>query len=138
VGIQGYGYSDGDGEVQATFRPTFQFRRDMKFRINPYLELYGSVGSKRDLDGSPYWIIDNRVYGGPGVVFAHVSNRERTRYFADVGYFADTFTGPFLRISGGLTTNLGPFWFITGSFDYFEQDLYYSNGFTLQLRHVLR
>ncbi|RKQ49638.1 uncharacterized protein DUF2194 [Roseivirga pacifica] len=132
-------YTTGALELAVTGRAYFNFNRDHKSRFSPFAEVFGSTANTVQENGNPFWMIDNRVYGGGGFAWTYGEDQTKKLYARiEGGYFLDSYTDSFLRLTGNFGFPIKEFTYVTGQFEFFNQALYYSNGFQIGLKHYFR
>lgn len=126
-----------EGAITGTF--FYNTKRGTGSRFSPYAEAFVSAANENLEDGNPYWIVDNRFYGGGGLAWTYGQDQSRKLYVRiEAGAFYDSYTESFVRLSGNFAFPLKEYTFVTGRFEYFNQAIYYSNGFQFGIKHYFR
>ncbi|MGW8121255.1 DUF2194 domain-containing protein [Roseivirga echinicomitans] len=130
-------YTNGGAEAALTSRLYANFKRENESRFSPFAELFVSAANRSQENGNPYWMVDSRLYSGGGLAWAYGKDERKLRSKIEVGYFFDSYTDGFLRVTGNVSFPIKEFTFVTGQFELFNQSLYYSNGVQLGIKHFL-
>jgi len=130
-------YTNGGMEGALTSRLFANLKRANKSRFSPFAELFASAANTSQENGNPYWIIKSRLYGGGGLAWTYGENERKLKSRIEAGYFFDSYTDGFLRVTGNVSFPIKEFTFVTGQFELFNQSLYYSNGVQFGIKHFL-
>ena len=136
-GLVGSYYTNGGFEGALTSRLFANFNRENKSRFSPFAELFVSAANVNQESGSPYWVIDNRIYGGGGLAWTYGQDERKFRGRLEGGYFFDSYTDGFMRITGDVSFPIKDFTYFTARFEIFNESLYYSNGVQFGIKHFL-
>ncbi|WP_273520442.1 DUF2194 domain-containing protein [Roseivirga sp.] len=132
-------YTTGAVEGALTGRFFFNTKKGTGSRFSPYAEAFVSGANENQEDGNPYWIIDSRFYGGGGLAWTYGQDQSGKLYVRlEAGAFHDSYTDNFIRFTGNFAFPIKEFTYVTGQFEYFNQALYYSNGFQFGIKHFFR
>lgn len=132
-------YTTGALEGALTGRFFYNTKKGTGSRFSPYAEAFVSGANENQEDGNPYWIIDSRFYGGGGLAWTYGQDQSRKLYVRlEAGAFYDSYTDNFIRFTGNFAFPIKEFTYVTGQFEYFNQALYYSNGFQFGIKHYFR
>lgn len=132
-------YTTGAVEGSLTGRLFYNTKTGTGSRFSPFAEAFVSGSNENQPDGNPFWIIDSRFYGGGGLAWTYGRDQSRKLYARlEAGAFYDTYTDNFLRFTGNFSFPIKKFTYITGQFEFFNQALYYSNGFKFGIKHYFR
>jgi len=132
-------YTTGAIEGALTGRFFYNTKKGSGSRFSPYAEAFVSAANENQEDGNPYWIIDGRFYGGGGLAWTYGRDQSRQLYVRlEAGAFYDSYTDNFVRFTGNFAFPIKEFTYVTGQFEYFNQALYYSNGFQFGIKHYFR
>ncbi|WP_420385704.1 DUF2194 domain-containing protein [Roseivirga sp.] len=132
-------YTTGALEASLTGRFFYNTKLGTGSRFSPFAEAFVSGANALQEDGNPFWIIENRFYGGGGLAWTYGRDQSRKLYArVEAGAFYDSYTDSFLRLTGNFSFPIKKFTYITGQFEFFNQALYYSNGFQFGLKHYFR
>ncbi|SCY09705.1 hypothetical protein SAMN02927903_00748 [Flavobacterium caeni] len=123
-------------EVAATLRLAWDNGEEKKSKFVPFLEGQYSVGSRDQSTGIPYWMIDNRMYGGGGLGWSYGLGDFRSK--VEAAHFFDDYSGNFQRYNGTIQYQLFDFTAIMLNFEFFAQDKYYSNTVQLGIKYNLK
>ncbi|HEX9979133.1 MAG TPA: DUF2194 domain-containing protein [Flavobacterium sp.] len=117
--------------------------KDKKSRFLPFVEgsfTQASVG-EADFDlatGYPYWIIDERFYGGGGLGWKFGLSEDDFRARVEASYFFDSYSDNFQRYTGEVAYQLFDFTMITASFEVYAQSKFYSNILQFGVKYNLK
>lgn len=132
-------YTTGAVEGALTGRFFYNTKKGTGSRFSPYAEAFVSGSNENQEDGNPYWIIDSRFYGGGGLAWTYGREQSKKLYVRlEAGAFYDSYTDNFVRFTGSFAFPFKKFTYVTGQFEYFNQALYYSNGFQFGIKHYFR
>lgn len=128
-------FADYDDAIEGalTLRMAWDNGAEKRSKFIPYLEGQYALGSRNLTVGFPYWMIDERLYGGGGLGWAY--NAKNFNSKLEAGYFLDDYSGNFQRYSGRVEYQLLDFTAISLNFEFFAQDKYYSNSLQLGIKH---
>ena len=133
-----YTFDSGVFEAAATGRLDYNIKPLARSRFSPYGEVFGSVANSTIENGNPFWVVSERYYLGGGFAWKYGNQQPGELYLgADAGAFYDSYTGTFLRLSGTFSFPVKKYIHVNGQFEYFSQDLYYSNGFRFGISYFL-
>ncbi len=107
-----------------------------KSKFIPFLETQGSIGSRNLTVGYPYWMINNRFYGGGGLAWEFLNGNFHSK--VEGGYFLDDYSGNFQRLSGNMSYQLFDFTELTLALEIFEESKFYSNSIQLGVKYNLK
>lgn len=130
-------YTNGGAEAALTSRLFVNLKRENKSRFSPFAEIFMSASNKSQENGNPYWIISSRFYGGGGLAWINGKDERKLKSRVEAGYFFDSYTNGFLRVTGNLSFPIKEFTYVTTQFELFNQSLYYSNGIQFGIKHFL-
>lgn len=130
-------YTNGGLEGALTSRLFANLKRANKSRFSPFAELFVSAANTSQENGNPYWIIKSRLYGGGGIAWTYGRDERKLKSRIEAGYFFDSYTDGFLRVTGNVSFPIKEFTYVTTQFELFNQSLYYSNGVQLGIKHFL-
>lgn len=132
-------YTTGALEGSLTGKLFYNAKKGTGSRFSPFAEAFVSGSNDNQPDGNPFWIIDSRFYGGGGLAWTYGRDQSRKLYARlEAGAFYDTYTDNFLRFTGNFSFPIKKFTYVTGQFEFFNQALYYSNGFKFGIKHYFR
>jgi hypothetical protein len=135
LAVVGSYYTNGGIEGALTGRLFANLKRENKGFFSPFAEVFVSASNKNQPNGNPYWIIDNRFYGGGGLAWTYGRDERKLKARVEAAYFYDSYTSSFLRVTGNLSFPVREFTYVTTQFELFNQSLYYSNGFQFGIKH---
>ncbi len=135
--LEGQNYRIDNYDATADAALTAKFSWDdgekIKSRFIPFVEGQYSRGTRDLASGYPYWMVRERLYGGGGLAYALNLPNFYTRL--EGSYFLDTFSDSFQRYSGTVTYQLWNFSALSATFEFFNQQKYYSNAISFGLKH---
>jgi len=153
VSLEGNGYTNAitDGayrighsyEGSATVKAAWDNGKPKKMRFIPFVEgtyTQATIG-KFYLDpsiGYPYWIIDDRQFGGGGLGWKYGLEESNLQARVDAAYFFDSYTQHFSRFTGELAWQIFDFTQITANFEVYAQKQYYSNAVQFGVKYNLK
>ncbi len=129
-----------DSNYDATLVSRFQtpiYHKKNVLKISPLLEAAYNKSSADGIQVFPYWITDKRVFGGTGLIFDLGSEKTKFNLNLEATYFLEQNENDFQRYTGELSYKLLPFTKITGSYQFFTIENFYSNEFLFGLVHEL-
>lgn len=135
LAVVGSYYTNGGIEGALTGRLFANLKRENKSFFSPFAEVFLSASNKNQPNGNPYWIIDNRFYGGGGLAWTYGRDERKLKARVEAAYFYDSYTSSFLRVTGNISFPLREFTYVTTQFELFNQALYYSNGIQFGIKH---
>ena len=105
-------------------------------KVYPYLESEYSAGSKNRPSGYPYWVLNNRFYGGGGVGLKYgIDNQTKIVFSTEAANFIDDYTDNFTRFTGQTSIRFLKYYLFKASFEYYIQSEYYSNRFNFGVQY---
>ena len=129
-------------EGSATAKITWDDGKPRKSIFLPFVE--GSV-SQASMgytlmnlsSGYPYWLIDNRLFGGGGLGWKYGLDEDPFNARVEAAHFFDDYTGQFQRYSGKTSFRIFGYTAITASFEIYAQSKFYSNNIQFGVKHFL-
>lgn len=110
-----------------------------KISLNPFVEGQISFASTDRVNSYPYWVINNRYFGGSGLGLTYGEKyNSRTFFSIDGAYFLDDYTDAFTRFTGSTSLQFLKYFVFKGGFEYYLQSEYYSNRFNFGLKYYLK
>lgn len=109
-----------------------------KNKFIPYLETSASKGTANFSGGYPFWMLEERLFGGGGVEWKYGLEQDKFRINIDAGHFVDTFADEFQRFTGTINYRFLNYWVFNGSFQWFNQSEFYSNTFNFGLKYYFK
>jgi len=132
-------YTDKVLSAALSGKITYSIIKNTLVNIYPYLESEYSLGTKNRPAGYPYWIINNRVYGGGGVGFKYgVDDQSKIVFTTEAAHFIDDYSDSFSRFTGKTSIRILKYYLLQASFEYYIQSEYYSNRFNFGLKYNLK
>lgn len=122
----------------ATMRINWENGEPKKMKFIPFLETSASKGTIDLPGGYPYWMLEDRLFGGGGLQWKLGLDEDNLKINLEAGYFVDTFSDEFQRITGSVSYRVFNYWQINGSIELFNQDKFYSNTFNFGLKYNFR
>lgn len=96
-----------------------------KFYINPAL-------------GYPYWMLDERLYGGGGLGWKYGKSDENFTSRVEAAWFADDYSKSFERYTGEVAYQLFDYTEINATFEIYAQSKFYSNALLFGVKYNLK
>lgn len=114
-----------------------------KYRFLPFVEstrTQASLGKSTVplSTGYPYWMIDDRFFGGGGLGFAIGKTEDDFNMRVEGGWFKDDYASEFTRLVGNVNYQIFDFTSISASFEFYVQAKFYSNAFQVGIKHNLK
>jgi len=131
-------------EVILTSKTIWDDGADVKWRFLPFVEAsfsQGSVGESYNANtdyGYPYWLLDERLYGGGGVGFRYGKMDSNLTARLEAAYFADDYSASFMRYTGEANWQIFDYTALSLNIEMYTQDKFYSNAFLLGVKHNLK
>ncbi len=88
--------------------------------------------------GYPYWMIDDRLYGGGGVGWKHGLESGNLQSKLEATWFFDDYTNSFQRYTGEIAWQIFDYTAITASFEVYAQDKFFSNTVRFGVKYNLK
>lgn len=133
-----YAFDAGVFEAAASARLSYNINPLARSKFSPYAEGFASTANANIENGNPFWVVSDRYYVGGGLAWTYGNQQPGSLYFrADGGAFYDSYTGTFIRFTGIFSFPVKKYLHVNGQFEYFNQDLYYSNGFRFGISYFL-
>ncbi len=128
-------YTDGEYEAILLGRTEFALIKNKRFKLSPLVEgIYGR-GSVDRRGGYPYWMDDNRLYGGGGVVLNVGTEKSKFSLNADFGIFAEQDEPSFERYTGNIFYRIKDFTKLTAGYEIYTIENFFSNVFLFGITH---
>jgi hypothetical protein len=130
-------------EGSATAKIGWDSGVDKKFKFIPFVEgtiTQASIGA-HTVDpslGYPYWMIDDRLYGGGGIGWKYGLEDQNLQARVEAAWFADDYTNDFQRFTGEIAWQLFDYTQITASFEVYAQEKFYSNAIQFGVKYNLK
>lgn len=131
VALQGNYYTDKEMEGLISGRTELAVFKENKFGFSPYIEGVFSKGTADRRNGYPYWMAEERLYGGGGVAVSFGNDTSNFKMNLDASMFAETDQPNFERYSGNVSFKIKNFTAVKGSFEVYTIENFYSNIFQL-------
>ena len=126
-------YTDNEFETTGLLRFQYALVNNKKFKISPLLETSYGYGTSNRRDGFPYWIADDRLVGGGGVLFTIGSPLTNFQFTTDISLFAERGQPNFERYTGQLSYKIKKFTQLNAAFEVYTIEDFFSNVFQLGL-----
>lgn len=130
--------TDNNIEISATLRVGWDDGEEKKSKFIPFMESSIQRGSADLSDGYPYWMLDERLFGGGGLSYSYGLEANDFKAKLEAAYFFDDYAEVFQRFSGTVSYRLFNYTAVVGSFEIFNQDKFYSNTVQFGLKHNFR
>jgi hypothetical protein len=88
--------------------------------------------------GYPYWMIDDRLYGGGGIGWKYGLSESDLTARLEAGWFADDYANDFKRFTGEVAYQIFDFTKVTATFEVYVQQKFYSNAIQFGIKHNLK
>jgi hypothetical protein len=136
-------YTTASYEGSITSKVTLDNGKPRKWQLLPFLEgslSQASLGrGNADLQsGYPYWMIDDRLFGGGGLGVKYGLDTADFRARVEAAHFFDDYSKEFQRFTGNVAFQLFDYTAITASFEVYVQSKFYSNNLQLGIKHNLK
>ncbi|HLA56114.1 MAG TPA: DUF2194 domain-containing protein [Flavobacterium sp.] len=116
---------------------------EKKSRFLPFIEgtvTQASIGDHfvDPSEGYPYWIIDDRKFGGGGLGWKYGLPNTNLVARLEAAYFFDNYAKDFERYVGEVAYQIFDYTLITASFEVYTQSKYYSNALQFGVKYNLK
>ncbi|RZJ35019.1 MAG: DUF2194 domain-containing protein [Flavobacterium sp.] len=116
---------------------------EKKSKFLPFLEgslSQGSLGhSTVPLStGYPYWMIDERLYGGGGIGWKYGLSDSNLNTRVEAAYFFDDYSKEFERYTGEINYQIFDYTALSLSFEIYTQSKFYSNNLQFGVKYNLK
>ncbi|WP_377712040.1 DUF2194 domain-containing protein [Pseudofulvibacter geojedonensis] len=136
---QGNYYSDDVFSNANTVKFQYNVYKLSEVTFKPFTEGHLSFASIDRVNSYPYWIINNRYFGGGGLGLTYGNQySSKTFIHIDGAYFLDDYTDAFTRFTGNTSVRFFKYFVFTSSFEYYIQSQFYSNRFQFGLKYFLK
>lgn len=88
--------------------------------------------------GYPYWMIDDRLYGGAGIGWKYGLESDNIQARLEATYFFDDYTKQFQRATGEIAWQIFDYTLLTAGFEAYIQEKYYSNSVRFGIKYNLK
>lgn len=153
ISLEGNHYTDSRGnrgiyiaksyEGSITTKIAYDRGEEQQWKFIPFLEgsrTQAAIG-RHNIDpslGYPYWMIDDRLYGGGGLGFRYGLSESDFYGKIEATYFFDDYSKSFQRYTGELAWQIFDYTSLTASFEVYAQDKFFSNAYQLGVKYNLR
>jgi hypothetical protein len=127
--------TDNNIDGSATLKVGWDRGNPKMSKFVPFLETAYQLGSADLSDGYPYWMLKERLFGGGGINYSYGLEASDFKATIEATYFFDDYADVFQRLSGNLSYRIKNYFSITGSFELFNQDKFYSNTLNVGLKY---
>lgn len=136
---EGNYYSSDVSTVSLSGKIQYHLIKKPNVKCFPFLESEYSYGTINQPSGYPFWVLENRLYGGGGVG-GQFGNKETSKlmFRADAAHFSDDYSDYFTRFNGKLSIRFLKYYVFQTSAEYYIQSEYYSNRFNFGLQYYLK
>ena len=153
IALQGEHYTDSRGyrlfrigksyEGAVTVKVAYDKGEDVRSKFLPFIEgarTQASIGeaSVEPSLGYPYWMIDDRLYGGGGIGWKFGQETDNIQTRLEAGFFFDDYTNQFQRLTGEVAWQIFDYTQLTAGFEAYLQDQYYSNSVRFGIKYNLK
>ncbi|APQ16699.1 DUF2194 domain-containing protein [Maribacter hydrothermalis] len=128
-------YTDSQYYVEGGTRLEYKLINLDKFKLSPLAEGAYALGSEDRRDGFPYWLTENRLYGGGGLQVQIGNEQSDFNLKSDFSIFAEQDEPTFQRYEGVLSYRIKDFTTINLNYTYFTIDQFFSNAFQLGIQY---
>jgi hypothetical protein len=137
--VEGNHYDDENVvDVQALTSLSMDFKLNKRSKFRSYTELSGMLGNTKRPGGYPYWTLDERLYGGLGIAYEYLNQKNFWKVNLDAGYFLDTFSEEFQRYRGSLLWPISKYLHFNTQLEFYTLKNFYSNNFSFGLKYFLK
>jgi hypothetical protein len=153
VSLEGNYYTESKGNPLVTIDKSYEGSvttklllddgKEKKSRFLPFIEgsySQASVGEAyyNPSMGYPYWMIDERLYGGGGLGWKYGLSTDNLNARVEAAYFADDYSKEFERYTGEITYQLFDYTQINATFEVYAQSKFYSNAILFGVKYNLK
>lgn len=135
IAVQGNYYTDNQVEIVALGRLEYILYNENNFTVSPLAEVSYGIASEDRRSGYPYWIANNRLYGGGGFSFKLGSAKSKLNMNLDAAIFIENDDTNFERYIYNASYRIKDFTIIKAGFEIYTIDNFYSNVFQLGLAY---
>jgi tetratricopeptide (TPR) repeat protein len=128
-------YTDSQYYIEGGTRLEYKLINLDKFKLGPLAEGAYALGSEDRNDGFPYWITENRLYGGGGLLVQIGNEQSDFNLKSDFSIFAEQDEPTFQRYEGILSYRIKDFTTINLNYTYFTIDQFFANAFQLGIQY---
>lgn len=131
-------YTDIEYDATLVARLEYNILKLEKFQLEPLLEASIGRGSVDRRLGYPYWMAENRLYGGGGAQLTMGNDTTKFKLISDIAIFAEYDQPNFERYTGTIAYRLTDFTTINGAFEFYTIENFYSNVFSFGLQYKFK
>lgn len=136
---EGNYYSNDVSSISLTGKLQYHLLKKPKVKLYPFLESTYSSATLNQPNGYPYWVVNNRLYGGGGIGGKiGIEGQSKFLLSADAAHFSDDYSGYFTRFNSRLSIRFLKYYVFQTSAEYYIQSKYYSNQFNFGLHYYLK
>lgn len=134
---------DESWEGSITTRLGWDVPEEKKMKFVPFIEgslSQASIGRSiiNTSTGYPYWMIDNRLFGGAGLLWKLGKSDDDFRLNLEASHFFDDYTDQFQRYTGSMEYQIFDYTALSASFEIYAQSKFYSNNVQLGVKYNLK
>ena len=133
--LKGDFYTDSQYYATGGTRLEYNIINLDKFKLGPLAEGAYAVGSEDRRNGFPYWLAEDRLYAGGGLLLQIGDNDSALNIKSDFSIFAEQDEPSFQRYEGVLSYRIKDFTTINLNYTYFTIDQFFSNAFQLGVQY---
>lgn len=136
--FEGNYYSDDvlDGQLLGNFGKNYKIGKNAK--LLTYLEGSGMLGNTDYSMGFPYWVIEERYYGGIGLSYSYKNKENEMELGVDASAFLDTYSGNFQRYKGNAKFPIMEYLYLNANAEFYTLKNFFSNNFSLGLKYYFK
>lgn len=133
--VNGSYFTDSQYYATGSSRIDYSLINLDKFSVGPLLEGSYSLGSEERRDGFPYWLTENRLFGGGGLSIQIGNEKSDFLLKTDFSLFTEQDEPNFERYHGNLSYRIKDFTQINLGYNYFTIDKFFGNTFQLGIQY---
>lgn len=128
-------YTDSGADATFVGRYEYNLISTKKLKLNPYIEGAIGRGTLNRRSGYPYWMAEERMFGGAGILFTIGNSTSKIKLIADFSLFAEDKRPDFERYTGSIIYRFTDYFTFNGAYEFYTIDNFYSNVFQLGINY---
>lgn len=128
-------YTDSQYYTIGSTRIEYNLININTFKIGPVVEGAYALGSEERRNGFPYWLTEDRLFAGGGLLLQIGDENSDFNLKSDFSFFAEQDEPTFQRYQGELSYRIKDFTTINLNYNYYTLDQFFSNSFQLGIQY---
>lgn len=133
--VKGTYYTDSQYYTIGRTRIEYNLININTFKLGPVIEGAFALGSDEQRNGFPYWLTEERLFGGGGLLLQIGDDNSDFNLKSDFSIFAEQDEPTFQRYQGELSYRIKDFTRINLNYSYYTIDQFFSNAFQLGIQY---